>query len=79
MPFELPLDTALLNEKYERDKDKLETFIRFAYSHSCRQQWILNYFGDTHSDPCRTCDSCAQNHSPQAKQTTAPLQKQNSS
>lgn len=54
----LKLDTAALEEKERRDRAKLKGMIDLAYSKTCRQQWVLHYFGEPDSDPCGHCDSC---------------------
>ena len=57
-PKALPLDYNALSEKELRDREKLDTVIRFSTSIGCRQQWILNYFGERESQPCQECDQC---------------------
>lgn len=57
----LPIDEASLLEKDRRDRAKLEAMIRFCYDHeTCRQRWILEYFGESDSSPCGTCDFCTE-------------------
>ena len=41
-----------------RDREKLKAMTEFAYSSGCRQQWILNYFGEEDGVPCGRCDQC---------------------
>lgn len=55
----LDIDGNALEEKARRDHMKLDAMRRYAYSAGCRQQWILNYFGETDSEPCGHCDMCA--------------------
>jgi ATP-dependent DNA helicase RecQ len=55
----LEIDRERLEEKAKRDHQKIEAMTRFAYSVGCRQQWILDYFGETNSEPCGHCDVCA--------------------
>lgn len=55
---ELPLDAEALAVKAQRDEARLKAVIDFAYASSCRQQWILNYFGERNSRPCGRCDGC---------------------
>lgn len=69
-PNNLPIDYNALLVKENRDRDKLETLIRFATSTSCREQWILNYFGETNSSPCNRCDHCQQTKSSQNREPT---------
>ncbi|NBB78232.1 MAG: RecQ family ATP-dependent DNA helicase [Verrucomicrobia bacterium] len=56
---ELPLDAEALAIKAQRDEARLKAVIDFAYASGCRQQWILNYFGERNSRPCGRCDGCA--------------------
>ena len=55
----LDIDRNSLEEKARRDHLKIEAMTRFAYSMGCRQQWILDYFGEVNSEPCGHCDACA--------------------
>ena len=55
----LDIDRASLEEKARRDHLKIEAMTRFAYSPGCRQQWILDYFGETNTEPCGHCDACS--------------------
>jgi len=55
---DLPLDGQALAIKAQRDEARLQAVIDFAYASSCRQQWILNYFGERDSAPCGHCDGC---------------------
>ncbi|PWU06058.1 MAG: recombinase RecQ, partial [Verrucomicrobia bacterium] len=59
-PNQLPVDYSGLLEKERRDREKLETVIRFATSVGCRQQWILGYFGEADAEICEKCDHCKQ-------------------
>ncbi len=57
---DLPIDEAALLEKERRDRSKLEAMIKFCYDgQTCRQRWILEYFGESESKPCGSCDHCA--------------------
>lgn len=64
----LPLDGQALSEKAARDEDRLKSVISFAYAHGCRQKWILNYFGERSSEPCRRCDGCIKGQNLAARQ-----------
>ncbi len=58
-PFEaLPIDREALEEKSRRDHLKIESITRYAYAPGCRQKWILDYFGESGSEPCGHCDTC---------------------
>lgn len=56
--LKIPLDEQALREKEMRDREKLKAMTEFAYSSGCRQQWILNYFGEEDGTPCGRCDQC---------------------
>ncbi len=55
---EWDIDQEKLEDKARRDHLKIDAITRYAYSTGCRQQWILNYFGETGSAPCGSCDNC---------------------
>ncbi|HAV12150.1 MAG TPA: recombinase RecQ [Opitutae bacterium] len=55
---DIPLDGAALAEKADRDESRLKSVIHFAYAKSCRQKWILDYFGERNSKNCGRCDGC---------------------
>ena len=54
----LQLDEVAIEEKDRRDREKLKAMVEMCYSRSCRQQWILNYFGEEEAGVCGTCDVC---------------------
>ncbi len=54
----LKIDRQTLLEKARRDESKLKAMIDFCYSDRCRQELILNYFGEADAAPCGTCDAC---------------------
>ncbi len=60
VPFaQLGIDADMLARKRERDEAKLRAVIQYAYdARTCRQQWILRYFGEAESQPCGECDAC---------------------
>ncbi len=65
----LELDAATLAKKRQADEARLRSVIQYAYEHNtCRQQWILRYFGDRDLQLCGECDVCradrAENHRP---------------
>lgn len=55
---DLPIDGKALAIKADRDEDRLKSVINFAYAPTCRQKWILNYFGEKSSHDCGRCDGC---------------------
>ncbi|MFD2255280.1 RecQ family ATP-dependent DNA helicase [Luteolibacter algae] len=54
----LVLDESAIEEKDARDREKLKAMVEMCYSRSCRQQWILTYFGEEDTSPCGNCDMC---------------------
>ncbi|MCH7224606.1 RecQ family ATP-dependent DNA helicase [Haloferula sp. A504] len=57
-PEALELDERALEEKERRDRDKLKAMVEMCYARACRQQWILEYFGEEDAETCGTCDIC---------------------
>ncbi len=55
---DLKLDRAALAEKDRRDRAKLKAMIELCYANKCRQQMILEYFGEEDAAPCGNCDVC---------------------
>jgi ATP-dependent DNA helicase RecQ len=67
------VDFALIEARKERAREKLEMMIRYASTHRCRRQMILDYFGDETSFTDCTCDVCAVGRAPGTASTTAPV------
>ncbi len=67
---QLVIDEHKLSEKESRDRDKLKSMVEFCYAQSCREAWILNYFGSTPA-PCGRCDYCRNNEKQVARTPTA--------
>lgn len=59
---DLEIDGQMLMLKRRRDENKLREVLSYAYSDSCRQEWILRYFGQDDCCPCGKCDICSQAH-----------------
>ena len=55
---DLTLDEAALEEKERRDREKLEKMVQLCYANTCRQQWVLEYFGEVDAPLCGSCDVC---------------------
>lgn len=57
-PDALNLDFSALKEKLKRAYVKLDKMEDYVYGFGCRQNYILNYFGEKKEASCRTCDNC---------------------
>ena len=66
----LVLDEAAIVEKDRRDRDKLRAMVELCYDRSCRQQWILAYFGEHDGGICGTCDVCREGAGGEARPPT---------
>jgi ATP-dependent DNA helicase RecQ len=55
---QLVLDERAIEEKDRRDREKLKSMVEMCYARTCRQQWILNYFGEEGGGTCGSCDIC---------------------
>lgn len=53
----LEIDEIAMEEKAARDREKLDSMIALCESGGCRQEWILDYFGEEGVE-CGTCDVC---------------------
>ncbi|MGF1529978.1 MAG: RecQ family ATP-dependent DNA helicase [Puniceicoccaceae bacterium] len=61
-PKDLALDDRAMAEKAKRDRQKLESVIRFCEGERvCRQSWVLDYFGEQPKANCGKCDVCRRN------------------
>ncbi|MEZ0274905.1 MAG: RecQ family ATP-dependent DNA helicase, partial [Roseimicrobium sp.] len=54
----LQIDKAALAEKDRRDRSKLKSMVELCYADRCRQQMILEYFGEKNAGTCGNCDAC---------------------
>jgi len=55
---DLNLDFKALRAKADRAYEKLNEMENYVYTLSCRQEYILKYFGDRSAKSCGQCDSC---------------------
>jgi ATP-dependent DNA helicase RecQ len=55
---DVEIDFETLDRQKQAEYDRLETVVRFARDHRCRQQQILSYFGQTDAAACGHCDNC---------------------
>ena len=68
---QLVIDELAIEEKDRRDREKLKSMVEMCYSRTCRQQWILQYFGEENAGVCGTCDICRDSGSGDARAPTA--------
>jgi ATP-dependent DNA helicase RecQ len=57
-PRKLKIDESAMKEKLRASYDKLDKMEDYVYSLSCRQKYMLDYFGDFDSKICGKCDIC---------------------
>ncbi|MFA5197662.1 MAG: RecQ family ATP-dependent DNA helicase [Patescibacteria group bacterium] len=55
---EINIDFKVLKEKLERAYAKLDKMEDYIYHFGCRQEYILDYFGDLNISACKKCDNC---------------------
>ncbi|MFP4358681.1 MAG: RecQ family ATP-dependent DNA helicase [Puniceicoccaceae bacterium] len=68
---QLSIDAEALRTKRRRDEEKLEAVIRFCeHVGACRQQWILDYFGEKSRMACGKCDCCDAREDPDLRPPT---------
>ena len=55
---ELDIDFAEIQRRKDAELSRLERMIRLATTRRCRQDEILEYFGDSNRGSCGSCDNC---------------------
>jgi ATP-dependent DNA helicase RecQ len=59
VPFErLTIDFAELDRRKAAEFAKVDQVVQYARSRRCRQEAILDYFGDPAKAACKACDNC---------------------
>ena len=59
MPLrDLKLDETAMEQKDSRDREKLKAMVEMCFARTCRQEWILKYFGEPNPSKCGNCDVC---------------------
>lgn len=56
----LDIDFVALEKKAARAYEKLDEMEAYVYNYSCRQEYILKYFGEHDPHRCGKCDFCTQ-------------------
>ncbi len=65
--LDLAIDKSALEDKKRKDSSKLKSVLSFAYSNTCRHNWILDYFGEKSNKKCGKCDKCTSGESDKSK------------
>lgn len=61
----LVVDEKFLEQRLSDRKNRLESMLHFLGNHGhCREQVLLNYFGEKQTAPCGRCDNCRAKHPP---------------
>jgi ATP-dependent DNA helicase RecQ len=55
---DVTIDFNALKEKLKRAYKKLDQIEEYIFSFSCRQEYMLDYFGDSGKGKCGKCDNC---------------------
>ena len=62
-PNRLPIDWELLERRRRSELNKLEMMQKYAYTPTCRRDFVLRYFGDPAArGKCGGCDNCLGTH-----------------
>jgi len=56
------INTKLYSQLKERTSKRLSAMIDYLSESTCRQKFILKYFGEDQSKECGTCDICRGSH-----------------
>lgn len=70
----LAIDREALDEKERRDREKLDAMIRLCDVRQCRQQAILEYFGESNAATCGACDVCRDAFGGDAREPSCELE-----
>ena len=62
---EVKLDFEALKYKLKHAYNKLDLMENYIYHNTCRQKYILDYFGDLEAKKCAKCDNCLVSKPPQ--------------
>ncbi len=69
-PGQLGINRDALEEKESRDREKLRAIVALCYGAVCRQQAILNYFGESEPGECGACDVCRSDYGTDRREPT---------
>ncbi len=68
---DLKLDEEAMEAKDTRDREKLKAMVEMCFARTCRQQWILEYFGEAKAAKCGNCDVCRERSAGDFRKPTA--------
>lgn len=46
------------DDRFEADKARIESIMKYGQTTQCRAQYFREYFGEEHGDSCKHCDNC---------------------
>ena len=52
------IDQAQDRSRIPFELEKLQHMIDYIHTENCRQQFVIEYFGDNQTQPCTRCDNC---------------------
>src|SRR5207302_6773547 len=64
------VNPAVVAERQAHAREKLDLMIRYAQTHRCRRQQILDYFGDESELSDCQCDICRRDIEPAAQEAS---------
>ena len=62
-PQDVQIQRFLIDQSSDRGRmtqelEKLQQMVDYCHTESCLQEFILNYFGETETEPCGRCGNC---------------------
>lgn len=62
-PQDVQIQRFLIDQSSDRSRmtqelEKLQQMVDYCHTESCLQEFILNYFGETETEPCERCGNC---------------------
>ncbi len=61
----ISIPKATYEVRKKADKERVELMKSFVSQNKCRMQMLLEYFGETKTEPCLKCDYCTESNSDQ--------------
>jgi len=63
---------AHYDEKFEADKTRIETIMKYGQTTECRAKFLREYFAEPAGKPCKKCDNCRTATAEKKKPITVP-------